>query len=364
MTTLLDIKNLNKSFNGQQVLHNISLQLEKGEILFLLGASGCGKTTLLRSIAGFEQPTSGEIWLKNQPIFNENINVPTQQRKLGYVVQEGVLFPHLNVYRNIAYGLGDGKGKTEEEKQRILERERQLQEAKRAEEQRKAEEARQAELRRQEEERRIEEQKRQEELKKQEEQKRLAEEKRKAEEKAEAERKAKQEELKKQAQERERKIAEEKAQREKALAEKRKAQEELNRQRAQEQANAARRKEMLSRLTGQSGSAMGSGSGAMTSFQQAQYNNRIVACIRPHITFNTPAGAKRGMYVAKFYVRLLKNGQKAVPPKMISSSGLKAFDTAVEKAILMCNPFPKPPVGDIPSSITLTFDPVDDANGR
>ena len=121
MTTLLDIKNLNKSFNGQQVLHNISLQLEKGEILFLLGASGCGKTTLLRSIAGFEQPTSGEIWLKNQPIFNENINVPTQQRKLGYVVQEGVLFPHLNVYRNIAYGLGDGKGKTEAEKQRIQE---------------------------------------------------------------------------------------------------------------------------------------------------------------------------------------------------------------------------------------------------
>ena len=121
MTTLLDIKNLNKSFNGQQVLHNISLQLEKGEILFLLGASGCGKTTLLRSIAGFEQPTSGEIWLKDQPIFKENLNVPTQQRKLGYVVQEGVLFPHLNVYRNIAYGLGDGKGKTEEEKQRIQE---------------------------------------------------------------------------------------------------------------------------------------------------------------------------------------------------------------------------------------------------
>ena len=121
MTTLLDIKNLNKSFNGHQVLHNISLQLEKGEILFLLGASGCGKTTLLRSIAGFEQPTSGEIWLKDQPIFKENLNVPTQQRKLGYVVQEGVLFPHLNVYRNIAYGLGDGKGKTEEEKQRIQE---------------------------------------------------------------------------------------------------------------------------------------------------------------------------------------------------------------------------------------------------
>ena len=119
MTTLLDIKNLNKSFNGQQVLHNISLQLEKGEILFLLGASGCGKTTLLRSIAGFEQPTSGEIWLKNQPIFNDNINVPTQQRKLGYVVQEGVLFPHLNVFENIAFGLNLKKVNKSEIKERV-----------------------------------------------------------------------------------------------------------------------------------------------------------------------------------------------------------------------------------------------------
>ena len=84
MTTLLDIKNLNKSFNGQQVLHNISLQLEKGEILFLLGASGCGKTTLLRSIAGFEQPTSGEIWLKNQPIFKENLLVLNNQQAVRF----------------------------------------------------------------------------------------------------------------------------------------------------------------------------------------------------------------------------------------------------------------------------------------
>ena len=111
MTTLLDIKNLNKSFNGYQVLHNnLSAIRERWNSV----SSRCiwlWETTLLRSIAGFEQPTSGEIWLKNQPIFKENLNVPTQQRKLGYVVQEGVLFPHLNVYRNIAYGLGDGKGK-------------------------------------------------------------------------------------------------------------------------------------------------------------------------------------------------------------------------------------------------------------
>jgi len=118
-TPLLAVKNINKFFNEQQVLHNISFTLQRGEILFLLGASGCGKTTLLRAIAGFEQPNTGEIWLKERLIFGENTNVPTQQRHLGYVVQEGVLFPHLNVYRNIAYGLGNGKGKTDEEKMRI-----------------------------------------------------------------------------------------------------------------------------------------------------------------------------------------------------------------------------------------------------
>nr|WP_119221868.1 ABC transporter ATP-binding protein [Haemophilus parahaemolyticus] len=114
--TLLTIKNLNKFFGEQQVLNDISLTLARGEMLFLLGASGCGKTTLLRAIAGFEQPTNGEIWLKERLIFGENCNLPTQQRHLGYVVQEGVLFPHLNVYRNIAYGLGNGKGKTIEER--------------------------------------------------------------------------------------------------------------------------------------------------------------------------------------------------------------------------------------------------------
>ena len=116
---LLQIHDLNKHFGQTHVLRDISLELHSGEILFLLGASGCGKTTLLRAIAGFEQPDNGEIYLKARLIFGANCNIPPQQRRLGYVVQEGVLFPHLNVYRNIAYGLGDGKGRSSEERQRI-----------------------------------------------------------------------------------------------------------------------------------------------------------------------------------------------------------------------------------------------------
>lgn len=118
-TPILSINGLCKSFDGSQVLNNISLQLASGEMLFLLGASGCGKTTLLRCIAGFEQPNAGSIVIKDKTVFSGSLNIPTPQRKLGYVVQEGVLFPHLTVYRNIAYGIGNGKGKTEEEHQRI-----------------------------------------------------------------------------------------------------------------------------------------------------------------------------------------------------------------------------------------------------
>ena len=120
-SALLHLKGIHKSFGQTPVLKDIHLSLHQGEILFLLGASGCGKTTLLRIVAGFEQADRGSMHIGQRLIFDEQHFLPPKDRKLGYVLQEGVLFPHLNVYRNIAYGLGKGKAKTQAEKDRIAE---------------------------------------------------------------------------------------------------------------------------------------------------------------------------------------------------------------------------------------------------
>ncbi len=76
---------------------------------------------------------------------------------------------------------------------------------------------------------------------------------------------------------------------------------------------------------------------SMTSYQKAQYLIRIVACIRPHITFNTPADSKPGQYVSLFEVNLLNNGRQSGKPKLLLSSGFAVYDSAVERAILRCN---------------------------
>ena len=98
---LLEVRSVAKSFGGSQVLKNISLQIAAGEFLTLLGESGSGKTTLLRLIAGFEQPTSGEIWMSK-----ERLDIlPPYKRRVNTVFQNYALFPHLKVRDNVAYGL-------------------------------------------------------------------------------------------------------------------------------------------------------------------------------------------------------------------------------------------------------------------
>ncbi|MBQ4062112.1 MAG: ABC transporter ATP-binding protein [Christensenellaceae bacterium] len=98
---LISIKNVSKSFDGQEVLSNINLTIRRNEFITLLGPSGCGKTTLLRMIAGFEMPDSGEILFEGKSMKD----VPPYKRKLNTVFQRYALFPHMNVYDNIAFGL-------------------------------------------------------------------------------------------------------------------------------------------------------------------------------------------------------------------------------------------------------------------
>ena len=101
------IADLTKRFGTTVALDGFSLEIIKGEILVLLGPSGCGKTTLLRSIAGLERPEAGEIYLEGEPVFSaeRGIFVPPHRRRVGMVFQNYALWPHLNLFSNVAYPL-------------------------------------------------------------------------------------------------------------------------------------------------------------------------------------------------------------------------------------------------------------------
>ena len=104
-TAILEVKGLAKSFHGHTVLHDIDLDLQPGTTTAVLGSSGCGKTTLLRLIAGFETPDAGTITIDGRKVASPETAVAPHRRGVGYVAQDGALFPHLTVGQNIAYGL-------------------------------------------------------------------------------------------------------------------------------------------------------------------------------------------------------------------------------------------------------------------
>ena len=98
---IIKIENVSKSFDGKTVLKDVSLDIRRGEFVTILGPSGCGKTTLLRMIGGFEKPTKGVILLNGKNV----TELPPYKRPLNTVFQRYALFPHLNVYENVAFGL-------------------------------------------------------------------------------------------------------------------------------------------------------------------------------------------------------------------------------------------------------------------
>lgn len=102
---LIECRGVTKRFGDVVALDDVSLRLMPGEVLSILGASGCGKTTLLRIIAGFEAVDDGELYLQSSLVSSAGHHQPPERRNIGMVFQEYALFPHLTVAQNVAFGL-------------------------------------------------------------------------------------------------------------------------------------------------------------------------------------------------------------------------------------------------------------------
>ncbi len=114
---IIRARSLEKSYGNEVVLTDFNLDVWKGSIFGILGVSGSGKTTALRLLAGFENPDSGIIEMYDKIVYDEGTNIPPEERNIGMVFQDYALFPHLNVEKNIGFGLTSkeiSKGRLEE----------------------------------------------------------------------------------------------------------------------------------------------------------------------------------------------------------------------------------------------------------
>lgn len=114
---VIELHGVHKSIHGQEILHNINLEVRNGEFLTLLGPSGCGKTTLLRLISGFEEPTQGKVFIADKDVSG----LPPHRRHVHTVFQNYALFPHMTVFENVAFGLRCQKLSEQEIQERVTE---------------------------------------------------------------------------------------------------------------------------------------------------------------------------------------------------------------------------------------------------
>ncbi len=116
----LVIEGLGKTYDRDPVLRDVDLAVASGTLVALLGASGSGKTTLLRLVCGFERADGGTITLDGRIISGPGLHLAPERRRIGYVAQEGALFPHLSVAANIAFGLPRGERRSGDVVGRLL----------------------------------------------------------------------------------------------------------------------------------------------------------------------------------------------------------------------------------------------------
>lgn len=121
MTAAIELAGVNKSFGSTRILEDIALSVPEGSRTVVVGSSGSGKTTLLRLISGFELPDSGTITVLGRTVAGPGIAVAAHRRGIGFVAQDGALFPHLTVGQNIAFGLGPAlRGGTRKQRARAV----------------------------------------------------------------------------------------------------------------------------------------------------------------------------------------------------------------------------------------------------
>ena len=114
---LVQIREVTKKFGGVTAVDRVSLDILRGELFAILGSSGCGKTTLLRLLAGFEEPTSGRILIDGADM----TDVPPYERPVNLMFQSYALFPHMTVAQNVAYGLKKEHVPTDKIRERVAE---------------------------------------------------------------------------------------------------------------------------------------------------------------------------------------------------------------------------------------------------
>jgi ABC-type Fe3+/spermidine/putrescine transport system ATPase subunit len=117
----VDVRNIRKKFGKNYVLKDVSLKVERGKIIGVFGHSGCGKTTLLKIIAGFEVPENGEIYLRGEKVFGKKVFIPPEKRNIAFIFQELALWPHLTVKQHLDFVLSEHIKDKNERERKILE---------------------------------------------------------------------------------------------------------------------------------------------------------------------------------------------------------------------------------------------------